>query len=151
MNLRRDHQHNPLSTTLWNPLKTYIERRSKDLLGHWKPLTIILNTFHTNKIKKTLRKEKNLKTTLNGGSLGSRIDEERSELRYVVWIADICESSNLRTHIALGGHSPKHVCLSIRKPYSFNFFLKEICGLSLDKKREFCEIRNSLQLYLKQR
>ena len=29
-------------------------------------------------------KKKNKKTTFNGGSLGSRIDEERSELRYVV-------------------------------------------------------------------
>ena len=42
-------------------------------------------------------------TTFNGGSLGSCIDEERSELRYVMWIAEFSESSNLWTHIALQG------------------------------------------------
>ena len=62
-------------------------------------------------------KKKNKKTTFNGGSLGSRIDEERSELRYVVWIAEFRESSNLRTHIALQLFWLKHVCLSIMKPY----------------------------------
>ncbi len=35
------------------------------------------------------------KKTFNKGSLGSRIDEERSEARNVVWIAEHCESSNL--------------------------------------------------------
>jgi hypothetical protein len=39
-------------------------------------------------------------TTFNNGSLGSRIDEERSELRYVMWIAEFSESSNLWTHLA---------------------------------------------------
>lgn len=38
--------------------------------------------------------------TFNNGSLGSRIDEERSEMRYVMWIAEFRESSNLWTHIA---------------------------------------------------
>ena len=42
-------------------------------------------------------------TTFDNGSLGSRNDEERSELRYVVWIAEIRESSNLWTHLALLG------------------------------------------------
>ena len=42
-------------------------------------------------------------TTFNGGSLGSCIDEERSELRYVMWIAEFSESSNLRTQMALRG------------------------------------------------
>lgn len=41
------------------------------------------------------------KTTLNNGYLGSRNDEERSEMRNVVWIAEFRESSNLWTHIAL--------------------------------------------------
>jgi hypothetical protein len=45
----------------------------------------------------------NKKITFNNGSLGSRIDEERSEMRYVVWIAEVCESSNLWTQIALFG------------------------------------------------
>ena len=44
-----------------------------------------------------------LNTTFNNGSLGSRIDEERSEMRYVMWIAEFSESSNLWTHIALSG------------------------------------------------
>ena len=43
------------------------------------------------------------KTTFNNGSLGSRIDEERSEMRYVMWIAEFSESSNLWTHIAPSG------------------------------------------------
>ena len=45
----------------------------------------------------------NQNTTFNNGSLGSRIDEERSEMRYVMWIAEFSESSNLWTHIALSG------------------------------------------------
>ena len=43
----------------------------------------------------------NEKTTFNNGSLGSRNDEERSEMRYVMWIAEFRESSNLWTQIAL--------------------------------------------------
>ena len=41
--------------------------------------------------------EKNtkLRTTLNDGYLGSRNDEERSEMRYVMRIAEFSESSNL--------------------------------------------------------
>jgi len=38
--------------------------------------------------------------TLDNGSLGSRIDEERSEMRYVMRIAQTRESLNLWTHIA---------------------------------------------------
>ena len=34
-------------------------------------------------------------TTLNNGYLGSRNDEERSEMRYVMRIAEFRESSNL--------------------------------------------------------
>jgi len=41
------------------------------------------------------------KTTFNNGYLGSRNDEERSEMRYVMWIAELSESSNFWTHIAL--------------------------------------------------
>ena len=51
------------------------------------------------------RKEK-WETTFDGGSLGSRIDEERSQLRYVVWIAEFSESLNLWTQMALLG-SPR--------------------------------------------
>ena len=42
----------------------------------------------------TSRNTKN-KTTLNNGYLGSRNDEERSEMRYVMRIAELSESSNL--------------------------------------------------------
>ena len=38
---------------------------------------------------------RNFCTTLNNGYLGSRIDEERSEMRYVMRIAGFSESSNL--------------------------------------------------------
>jgi hypothetical protein len=40
-------------------------------------------------------------TPFSNGCLGSHIDEERSELRYVMRIAKPCESSNFRTHIAV--------------------------------------------------
>ena len=40
-------------------------------------------------------------TTYSDGSLGSGNDEERSEMRYVMRIAELRESSNLRTHTAL--------------------------------------------------
>jgi len=47
------------------------------------------------------RKKKNIKpTTFNGGSLGSCIDEERCELRYVMRIAQLSESLKFWTHIA---------------------------------------------------
>ena len=42
-------------------------------------------------------------TIYDGGSLGLCIDEERSKMRYVVWIAEFSESSNLWTQIALLG------------------------------------------------
>jgi hypothetical protein len=42
-------------------------------------------------------------TTFSNGYLGSRNDEERSEMRYVVRIAKLSESSNLWTQIALLG------------------------------------------------
>ena len=47
------------------------------------------------------RKKKIIKpTTFNGGSLGSCIDEERCELRYVMRIAQLSESLKFWTHIA---------------------------------------------------
>ena len=45
------------------------------------------------------------RTTLSNGYLGSGNDEERSEMRYVMRIAEFSESSNLRTQIALPGYS----------------------------------------------
>ena len=41
--------------------------------------------------------------TFSDGYLGSRNDEERSEMRYVLRLAEPSESSNLRTHLALPG------------------------------------------------
>jgi hypothetical protein len=46
-------------------------------------------------------KKLNQKKTVNNGYLGSCDDEERSEMRYVMWIAELSESSNLWTQIAL--------------------------------------------------
>ena len=43
----------------------------------------------------------NKSISLNDGSLGSLNDEERSEMRYVMWIAGFSESSSFWTHIAL--------------------------------------------------
>ena len=50
-------------------------------------------------------------TTLSNGYLGSRNDEERSEMRYVMRIAEFSESSNFSTQIALLG-SPRSTLLS---------------------------------------
>ena len=57
-------------------------------------------------------------TTFSDGYLGSRNDEERSEMRYVMRIAEFSESSNLRTHIALLGYPWEHACLSVCSPLS---------------------------------
>ena len=43
----------------------------------------------------TVMKTNFIHTTLNNGYLGSRHDEERSEMRYVMRIAEFSESSNL--------------------------------------------------------
>jgi len=70
-------------------------------------LKLLLSQFREecpfqNKSKKEINsktKHKNIKTkhntTFNGGSLGSCIDEERCELRYVMRIAQLSESLNL--------------------------------------------------------
>jgi len=61
-------------------------------------------------------------TTFNGGSLGSCIDEERSKLRYVVRIAELSESSNLWTQMALSINS--EACLfESRKNISLNIII----------------------------
>ena len=56
---------------------------------------------------------KHVHITPSNGYLGSRTDEERSELRDVMRIADVRESSNLWTQLALGG--PIH---QVRAPQS---------------------------------
>ena len=80
------------------------------------------------------------KTTFNNGYLGSRNDEERSEMRYVMWIAELSESSNLWTHIALlsilesifiwvsfiTSHKPYILFYGEYKMFMVNDYLKEI-------------------------
>ena len=51
--------------------------------------------------------------TLHDGYLGSWIDEERSELRYVMRTAEVCESLNLWTHIALPSSCWEYACWSV--------------------------------------
>ena len=65
-------------------------------------------------------------TTLSNGYLGSRNDEERSEMRYVMRIAEFSESSNLWTQIALLG-SPRSTPLSVSVQPS----LSSVCAASL--------------------
>ena len=55
----------------------------------------------------------NQNTTLSDGYLGSHTDEERSEMRYVMRIAEFSESSNLWTQIAVLGNASDHASLSI--------------------------------------
>jgi hypothetical protein len=52
-------------------------------------------------------------TTLDNGYLGSSNDEERSEMRYVMRIAEFSESSNLWTQIAVMGYTCNHASLSV--------------------------------------
>ena len=49
--------------------------------------------------------------TFSNGCLGSHNDEERSEMRYVMRIAESSESSKFWTHLALPGNR-EHVCWS---------------------------------------
>ena len=49
------------------------------------------------KLKKKLK-------IFNDGSLGSHNDEERSEMRYAMRIAELRESSDFRTQLALRGY-----------------------------------------------
>ena len=73
-------------------------------LSHW------CHTFNYLNVKNT---------TLSNGYLGSRNDEERSEMRYVMRIAEFSESSNLWTQIALLG-SPRSTPLSVSVQHSLS-------------------------------
>ena len=59
-----------------------------------------------------MNKKNNKITTVNNGYLGSYNDEERSKMRYVMWIAELSESSSLWTHIALLWKQ-EYICLSV--------------------------------------
>lgn len=70
------------------------------------------------------KKKQTKPTTFNGGSLGSCIDEERCELRYVMRIAQLSESSNLWTQIALRQQCrsmPGRVSFPNSQPQTFSF------------------------------
>jgi hypothetical protein len=54
--------------------------------------------------------------TFSDGYLGSRNDEERSEMRYVLRLAEPSESSNLRTHLAPPGH-PEGILVGVSAEY----------------------------------
>ena len=74
---------------------------------------------------------KNILTTFSNGCLGSRNDEERSEMRYVMRIAEFSESSNFWTQIALPG-TPGSMPVSVsvdttRKSSFFLFFCRKEC------------------------
>jgi trehalose/maltose hydrolase-like predicted phosphorylase len=69
------------------------------VFGKWrKLLSFFFNTFFkpcTKSLAAARRQKYETKTTLSNGYLGSRNDEERSEMRYVMRIAELSESSNL--------------------------------------------------------
>lgn len=76
-----------------------------------------------------------LPQTFSSGCLGSHIDEERCELRYVMRIAGFSESSKFWTHIALSGYAWKYACISVHIT-NLPFFLERCrCwGVFLDQK-----------------
>ena len=78
------------------------------------------------------RKEK-WETTFDGGSLGSRIDEERSQLRYVVWIAEFSESLNLWTQMALLG-SPRSMSVWVSDFIERAWLDWLVCGIEVSRR-----------------
>jgi len=60
-------------------------------------------------------------TTLSNGYLGFRIDDERSKLRLLLRIAELSESSNLRTHLAPSSSS-EYGCA---RPIQFHLHLSQ--------------------------
>jgi len=71
-------------------------------LDSWLDFRIFLSWLFLNLITR-YNQPTNIETTLCPGYLGSRTDEERSEMRYVMRIAEFSESSNLWTQIAVMG------------------------------------------------
>ena len=61
----------------------------------YSPQTLTTLPETTNQTKVRLAKQLQPIKTFSGGCLGSRNDEERSEMRYVVRIAEFSESSKL--------------------------------------------------------
>lgn len=84
-NMKRNLQIHSITKSKPSPLK----RRAFGFISRVSPLYL--------RTQPNLKKE----TTFNGGSLGSRTDEERCEMRYIMRIAQLSESSRFWTHIAL--------------------------------------------------
>jgi hypothetical protein len=88
-------------------------------------------SFHVTRVlwECICQRKSNHRTTFNNGSLGSRIDEERSEMRYVMWIAEFRESLNLWTHLAPLGiprGMPVWVSLELSKNNGFDHYFLEL-------------------------
>ena len=67
----------------------------------WRSIKL-LSELISNCLNLLLIEHLNKSTSLNDGSLGSLNDEERSEMRYVMWIAGFSESSSFWTQMAPG-------------------------------------------------
>ena len=83
-----------------DPLSTVSTHTVLSLWHRRKLEAVVLYTFHTLATRNateagTCRPYFTVHTTSNNGYLGSRNDEERSEMRYVMRIAEFSESSNL--------------------------------------------------------
>jgi hypothetical protein len=79
-------------------------------------------------------------TTVSNGYLGSRNDEERSEMRYVMRIAEFSESSNLWTHIALLHSRQEYASFSIGSPTSILRSAVWMGMLQVSRARFSCEM-----------
>ena len=55
-------------------------------------------------LRNSFRRSRNLLRSYSGECLGSSSDEERSELRYAIWIAEFRELLDLWTHAAFWGN-----------------------------------------------
>jgi hypothetical protein len=149
VNLRKDHSHvskriNPnvkllYVTAMWpsrsalnnfiNPFFFY------ETLLHCK----VTEPSSTARRSRLSSREKNtkLRTTLNNGYLGSRNDEERSEMRYVMRIAQLRESSNLWTQIAVSGR-PDTTPLRVSVLSKLDSVFERVVGEWVPKRKLCC-------------
>ena len=94
--------------------KTFTTARSKEINGCLIPRKVletvgkkVLNFFEilfSYILQNFLRRSQNLLRSYSGECLGSSSDEERSELRYAIWIAEFRELLDLWTHAAFWGN-----------------------------------------------
>ena len=135
----------PLFVSVYNPLWTIVNvfKNIKTLISFFFKINsdVLTSVVRKHITAKTITNTIVKRTTFNNGCLGSRNDEERSEMRYVMWIADLSESSNLWTHIALAGPpASMSVWVSVK-----NVSLCNICrGIwRIDRPRSSFEIDTS--------